>query len=268
MVNPIQYERAARAWPLLTEKAAGESKITYADLSQHLGIHARPIRYVLGVIQDYCLREKLPPLTILVVSRRGFPSEGFIAWDVDDLDAGYRRVYGYPWHELPNPFGFAESGTTLEQLAQRLLSKPEESAEVYGRIQNRGMAQVLFRQALLAAYGWRCAFCGLSLEAALQAAHIIPWRKATAAQRLDPRNGLLLCGTHHALFDAGILTVTADRQIAFRPGRRTNRRWTEADQNAAVSLTGQSIRIPADQDLQPSAEALRHRASDLADSAS
>ena len=84
-------------------------------------------------------------------------------------------MYGYPWHELPNPFGFAESGTTLEQLAQRLLSKPEESAEVYGRIQNRGMAQVLFRQALLAAYGWRCAFCGLSLEAALQAAHIIPW---------------------------------------------------------------------------------------------
>jgi putative restriction endonuclease len=163
MVNPIQYERAARAWPLLTEKAAGESKITYADLSQHLGIHARPIRYVLGVIQDYCLREKLPPLTILVVSRRGFPSEGFIAWDIDDLDEGYRRVYGYPWHELPNPFGFAESGTTLEQLAQRLLTKPEESAEVYGRIQNRGMAQVLFRQALLAAYGWRCAFCGLSL---------------------------------------------------------------------------------------------------------
>lgn len=79
MVNPIQYERAARAWPLLTQKAADESNITYADLSQHLGIHARPIRYVLGVIQDYCLREKLPPLTILVVNRRGFPSEGFIA---------------------------------------------------------------------------------------------------------------------------------------------------------------------------------------------
>ena len=117
-------------------------------------------------------------------------------------------MYGYPWHELPNPFGFAESGTTLEQLAQRLLTKPEESAEVYGRIQNRGMAQVLFRQALLAAYGWRCAFCGLSLGAALQAAHIIPWPKATAAQRLDPRNGLLLCATHHALFDADILTVT------------------------------------------------------------
>ena len=125
MVNPIQYQRAANAWPLLTETAASQSKITYADLAQHLGIHPRPIRYVLGVIQDYCLGEKLPPLTILVVNRRGVPSEGFIAWDVDDLAEGYRLVYGYPWHELPNPFGFAESGTTLEQLAQRLLSKPE-----------------------------------------------------------------------------------------------------------------------------------------------
>jgi hypothetical protein len=28
MVNPIQYERAAIAWPVLTETAANESKIT------------------------------------------------------------------------------------------------------------------------------------------------------------------------------------------------------------------------------------------------
>jgi putative restriction endonuclease len=125
------------------------------------------------------------------------------------------------------------------------------------------MAQVLFRQTLLAAYGWRCTFCGLSLEAALEAAHIIPWREATVAQRLDPRNGLLLCATHRALFDADILTVTLDRRIAFRPGRRVNRRWTEADQHAAVSLAGQCVRKPADPHLQPSVEALQHRASGL-----
>jgi putative restriction endonuclease len=122
------------------------------------------------------------------------------------------------------------------------------------------MAQVLF-----AAYGQQCAFCGLSLEAALEAAHIIPWLKATPAQRLDPRNGLLLCATRHALFDAGTLTVTADRRIAFRPA---NRRWTEADQHAAVSLAGQSIRIPVGQHLRPSAEALQHRVGGLTGPAS
>jgi putative restriction endonuclease len=268
MVNPIQYQRAANAWPLLTETAASQSKITYADLAQQLGIHPRPIRYVLGVIQDYCLREKLPPLTILVVSRRGVPSEGFIAWDVDDLAEGYRLAYGYPWHELPNPFGFAESGTTLEQLAQRLLSKPEESTEVYGRIQNRGMAQVLFRLTLLSAYGWRCAFCGLSLQEALQAAHIIRWSEATIAQRLDPRNGLLLCATHHALFDAHVLTLTADRRIAFRPQRAAAHSWTEADQQAAVSLDGKRIRTPLNPNLLPSEETIHHRAEGLTGSKS
>jgi putative restriction endonuclease len=125
------------------------------------------------------------------------------------------------------------------------------------------MAQVLFRLTLLEAYGWRCAFCGLSLQQALQSAHIIPWSKATIDQRLDPRNGLLLCATHHALFDADILTVTVDRRIVFRPPRRATRKWTEADQRAAVSLDGQTIRPPADPALRPSVEALQHRASAL-----
>lgn len=249
MVSAVQYQRAALAWPILAEVAASGSTITYARLAQRLGIHPRPIRYVLGVIQDHCLGEKLPPLTILAVNQRGVPGEGFIAWDVDDLGTGYRRVFAHPWHELPNPFSFAGSGVTLEQLAHRLVSSPGESAAVYGLIQNRGIAQDVFRMALLAAYGRRCAFCGLSLEAALEAAHIIPWSKATTAQRLDPRNGLLLCATHHALFDARVLNVSPDRRITFRPRQQATHKWNEADLNAAVSLQGRGIAKPADPEV-------------------
>ena len=61
------YERAFRAWPLLVKAAEDHETITYKDLAAHLGIHPRPIRYVLAVIQDYCLAEKKPPITILVV---------------------------------------------------------------------------------------------------------------------------------------------------------------------------------------------------------
>ena len=157
MVSAIQYQRAALAWPILTEVAVGGSKITYAQLAERLGIHPRPVRYVLGVIQDHCLGEKLPPLTILVVNQRGLPGEGFIAWDIDDLDAGYRRVRAHPWHELPNPFGFAGSGVTLELLARRLVSSPGESAAVYGLIRNRGIAQDVFRHG--AAVGVRAPLC-------------------------------------------------------------------------------------------------------------
>ncbi len=64
MAQVNQVERASRAWPVLVAIARDEKTITYGELARALGIHHRPIRYVLGLIQDYFLAEKLPPLTI------------------------------------------------------------------------------------------------------------------------------------------------------------------------------------------------------------
>jgi putative restriction endonuclease len=256
-----QYERAFRAWPLLTATAAKRSTITYAALSDALRMHPRPIRYVLSKIQDWCLEEKKPPLTILVVSGHSHrPGEGFIAWDVNDLDEGYEQVYAFPWSDLVNPFAFAAQGATPEELAHQLVTAPNTATEVYRQVKSRGFAQVVFRLALLAAYRQRCAFCSLSLRDALQAAHIIPWNTATAAQRMSPSNGLLLCSTHHALFDADILTVTPERTIVCLPGKVPGHRWTEADRRSATALDGQAIALPADARLRPSDAALTYRA--------
>ena len=49
---------------------------------------------MLGLIQNYCIEEKLPPLTILVVDKSGKPGTGFIAYDVDKLAEGMALVYG------------------------------------------------------------------------------------------------------------------------------------------------------------------------------
>ncbi len=257
MVN--QYERASRAWPAFTDTARTRGTITYARLGQLLGIHPRPVRYVLGVIQDHCLEEKLPPLTILAVNQRGRPGEGFIAWDVDNLDEGYRRVWAHPWQLLPNPFAFADDGETPDDLADHLVVSPQDSTAVWGRINNRGIAQDVFRRALLRAYQGRCAFCGLALKDALQAAHIIPWRHATLSQRLDPANGLLLCGTHHLLFDASILIVTTDRRIACTLSDHPGPGWTAADRQNAIMLNGRPLSMPAEERLQPSIAALLQR---------
>jgi putative restriction endonuclease len=253
-----QYERAFRAWPALTTAASQGATITYAEIAGRIGIHHRPVRFVLSVIQDYCLTEKLPPLTILVVNQLLHqPGEGFIAWDVDDLAEGYRRVYAYPWNVLDNPFGFADDGATPEQLARRIIARPEDATAVYQRIKNRGIVQVVFRQALLIAYGNRCAFCGLSLREALEAAHIIPWSKAGFALRISPTNGLLLCSTHHALFDASILAVTADASISCQLPTGT---WSDVDRRAAILLHGRDIALPSDPRLRPTAEILTYRA--------
>lgn len=258
-----QYERAFRAWPLLTTRASQRSKVTYAELAGHLGIHPRPIRYVLGVIQDWCLGERKPPLTILVVSQNGGqPGQGFIAWDASHLDEGYEEVFNYPWLTLPNPFQFAAQDSTPEELARVVVTRPQDAAEVYQKVRNRGITQVIFRLALLAAYRQRCAFCGLSLKDALQAAHIIPWGIANAEQRVSPVNGLLLCSTHHALFDAGILSVSAERRIVCHQVKVPGHHWTDTDQYIAGALDGQALRLPADRRLWPSSTALAYRSTD------
>ena len=260
--DPVnQYERSFRAWPILTARAALKSTITYGELAAVLHIHPRPIRFVLGVIQDWCLNEKKPPLTIVVVNQdQHLPGLGFIAWDTNNLAEGYEQVFAYPWAELSNPFGFAGNGATPEELARRLITKPDEASAIYARIQNRGFAQVIFRLALLAAYGRRCAFCGLSLTDALQAAHIIPWSKASFAERVLPSNGLLLCSTHHALFDAGILTIAPDQKIICQKNKIPGHHWNDVDDRAAVALHGQLIALPADERHRPSNAALAYRA--------
>ena len=258
-----QYERAYRAWPILTARAAAGTTITYGELAKQLGMHPRPIRFVLGRIQDRCLDDKKPPLTILVVNESGRPGTGFIAWDAEDLPEGYRKVFAYPWADEPNPFSFAGDGSTPDGLAAQIVRKPEEAIAIYGRIQNRGVAQIVFRLALLRAYGQRCAFCGLSIESALYAAHIIPWSQASHAERILPSNGLLLCATHHALFDSGILSVSPDHRIECRKQQLPGHRWNQADRQAAVALHGQPMTLPTDPRHRPSAAAIAHRAEGL-----
>jgi putative restriction endonuclease len=66
-----------------------------------------------------------------------------------------------------------------------------------------------FREAVLTAYGYQCAVCGLAvrlgpLSVALDAAHI-HWHAAGGPDEVS--NGLCLCVLHHKLFDLGAFTV-------------------------------------------------------------
>ncbi len=80
--------------------------------------------------------------------------------------------------------------------------------------------QGTFRSRLLTAYGSRCAITGEHTEPVLDAAHVQIY--------LGPRsnhiqNGLLLTKEFHALFDAGLVTVTPDFTI--RVFNRIRDRW-------------------------------------------
>ncbi len=73
-----------------------------------------------------------------------------------------------------------------------------------------------FRQAVIEAYDYKCAFCGLKINSLkdmsweVEAAHIVPHNEKG---RDDILNGLSLCHLHHWAFDAGWLTLQANFRI-------------------------------------------------------
>jgi len=253
-------ERAFRAWPILTRVAKqADPTITYGAIAAELGIHHRVVRYVLSEIQDWCMDEKKPPLTIVVVGAGdGLPGPGFIAWDVDDLPSGMAEVTSYPWEQLTNPFTFASTGLTEEDLAKDLSTHPEKAAEIYARVKVRGAAQRIFRRALLHAYDSQCAICGMSFEDALQAAHLIPWSAASHEQRMAPSNGLLLCANHHRLLDNGLITISPTFVITYYDPEGKDGDYSEADLDVAVRRHGSKAILPKDKRLWPDALALAH----------
>ena len=223
---------AGRAWPILTECAKERSKITYGDLTEELNrgfpkplrIHWRSCRLFLSLIQDFCLEENppLPPLTALVVQQAtGRPGEGFIAWDIDDAETAWQRIYEYNWNDIRNPFCFANNGDEIDALVTRLRNDPNEASAVYALVRTRGIRQALFRQLLLDVYGSCCAMSGQAHEDILEAAHIVPWNVCTPEKRFDIRNGLLLSKIHHHLFDRHWFRIdwnTVTEKFDIKPG--------------------------------------------------
>lgn len=254
-----QHQRAAKAWEVLIKVAKKRDFIRYKSLGGKIGIHHRAIRFVLAVIQDYCVDNNLPPLTILIGDENSMPGKGFTAWDRENIKEGKKEVYNLNWKNLKNPFKYALKGESETNIVETLLEKPEESDEVYRKIKVRGTAQIIFRKALLKAYNSKCAICGLSYQFILQAAHIIPWYRANPKQRLDVRNGLLLCANHHSLFDKGHLKIKDDYTIVINPKLK---QLSNQDIQLTTSFHQQKIKLPKNQLWWPKIEYLtNHRSS-------
>ena len=64
--------------------------------------------------------------------------------------------------------------------------------------------QMKFKFDCLARYGQECAVCGINVKEMLDAAHIYPKENNGSD---DPRNGLILCASHHRAFDAGLFKI-------------------------------------------------------------
>lgn len=101
--------------------------------------------------------------------------------------------------------------------------------------------QYFFRRLVLASYEDACAICGLPLPDLLVAAHIVPW-SIDPAQRMNPHNGLCLCGTHDLAFERGLIVVDRNYLITARvPSQMTSIRPV---QDWLTGYDGRRIRLP------------------------
>lgn len=81
-------------------------------------------------------------------------------------------------------------------------------------VQRQG--QTAFRNALLKAYGGRCAITGCDVVEAMEAAHIYPYQGA-ATNHVS--NGLLLRSDLHTLFDVGLMAIDPDTMTVIVAGK-------------------------------------------------
>jgi putative restriction endonuclease len=114
--------------------------------------------------------------------------------------------------------------------------------------------QYFFRDMMLAGYSETCAVCRLPIRRLLVASHIVPW-SVDPSLRMNPRNGLCLCGTHDLAFEHGFVRVHRDFSIhitlpeGFRPDPAT-RDWL-------LRFDGGRIQLP--QRWQPDPEFLARK---------
>lgn len=235
---------AGQIWPNLVEAGRHRNLTTYTALADIIGTNALSVGYALGPIQTYCLESRLAPLTVVVVNKAsGVPGDGFIAWGADDLETARDLVQQQNWDLVGNPFagfGLQDDEATF---AEAILADPSSSGEVYRKVRDRGIAQRVFRLALLEAYNG-CAMCGLTFPAALEAAHILQWGMCSDEERMDPANGLLLCSSHHRLFDDHTFRLRPDLTIEYYDPAGVDGQYSDADRALALELHGRAIMSP------------------------
>lgn len=247
MTQAVNHEhRAFQAWNILVEVAGQSQTITYKELAERIGVHPRACRYFLDPMQQYCLEEKLPPITSIIVNPNAQSAEGVISWDTDNLEDGQEFVFRYNWKNYPNPFSYASDEEDHVENLSKALVKGLSPDRIYQKVNVRGIAQHVFRQALMEVYDNQCAFCHFKVPEALEAVHIIPWSHASSRERLDLQNGLLLCSNHQKLFEQAIYSIGEDFTIEMNDGYKSK-------------LSGKSVRLPKKKKHKPSLAYIKKR---------
>jgi len=218
---------------------------------------------------DSLAKEKLisrPSITILITNER--------EWML--TEEGYDRVLEI----LRIPLSQKEILPVKSYEVQKVVKKifKQDRPENYNPLEkNKQIVKVTreanlrdraFRQAILEAYGYRCAVCGMkiyspnNLQWEVEAAHIVP---RSSNGKDDILNGIALCRLHHWTFDVGWftlmdnLTILASKRIIELPTDFGNL-WDYNFMKRLLSNENLLIFLPEKKEIHPHPNAIRwHR---------
>ncbi len=249
------YERAANIWDVLVEASTNKKQKTYKEISEITKIHWRAQHIPLGFIQEYCLENDLPPLSILAVNNStGLPGTGFIACSPDKIKTELENVYRFNWHEHTNPFDFAKNVKNIEQILEAIRNFNFNNKHVQ-KIKSRGILQPLLKDAAMKFYNNQCAMCGLSIEELLEACHIKPFSDCSDKEKKDLRNIIILCKNHHKLLDAGLIYI--DEEYTMHIDSSVKQK-TDSDRNLFQQIENVTLSLPSDVKFYPDKEYLKY----------
>ncbi len=109
-------------WSLLVLAARTQTILSYGMIAKMTGLaneHPAP----LGHLAFYCMREKLPLLSSLAVSRSGNPEGDF--YEGMDIAAEHRSCFVYDWlkHGVPTLEQLEEAFEASEEIKKRYLAE-------------------------------------------------------------------------------------------------------------------------------------------------
>ena len=173
---------------------------------------------------------------------------------------------GYVAHNAPEDANEVDRllSATPEEERAFLDDDPAEVtvAQRYDLVQViRAFRAASFRPAVLGAYAYRCAVCGIALKL-VDAAHIVP--VAYPGSTDEVTNGIALCKLHHAAYDNAIIGVRPDYAVAIHPQAkarlqavRLSGAQLDAGFDEFTSALPPRIRLPNRTDDHPSPDNLR-----------
>jgi len=131
----------------------------------------------------------------------------------------------------------------------------EEAGERARRTASRYVRDAKFSRDVRAAYGNRCAMCGVALDLVV-GAHIYPVGAPGSQDRVW--NGMALCHNHHAAFDAFQIWIDSTFDVRIRPSFSTSALGNPASERF-LAQTSPTLWVPTTAAHQPRKSMLESR---------